>query len=76
MLLGSFMISFGMPGPAEWFIILLIILLVVGPKKLPELMRSVGRSFNAFKKGMKETDVFDEESSEKDPDAPKNKTSS
>src|SRR5207247_5161570 len=40
-------------GP-EWFIVLGVIVLLFGAKKLPELARSLGRSTNEFKKGMKE----------------------
>ncbi len=40
-------------GP-EWFIVLGILVLLFGAKKLPELARSVGRSSSEFKKGMKE----------------------
>ena len=40
-------------GP-EWFIVLGILVLLFGAKKLPELARSVGRSSAEFKKGMKE----------------------
>jgi len=50
---------FGMPGPLELVVILLIVLLVVGPKRLPELMRSIRKSIQSFKRGMKEGDVDD-----------------
>ncbi|MBN1493606.1 MAG: twin-arginine translocase TatA/TatE family subunit [Candidatus Omnitrophica bacterium] len=52
----SGLLLFGMPGPLELIVILLIVLLVVGPKRLPELMRSIGKSIQSFKKGMKEGD--------------------
>ncbi|OFO21620.1 prohead protease [Corynebacterium sp. HMSC056F09] len=38
-----------MPGPWEWAIIVLIIVLLFGAKKLPELARSMGRSMRIFK---------------------------
>ncbi|MCM1066726.1 MAG: twin-arginine translocase TatA/TatE family subunit [Muribaculaceae bacterium] len=38
----------------EWVIILLVILLLFGGKKIPELMRGVGKGIQQFKKGMKE----------------------
>ncbi len=43
------------PGGPEWIILLVIVLLVFGAKRLPELARSVGKSMNEFKKGMNES---------------------
>lgn len=43
--------NFGIP---ELLIILLVILLLFGAKKLPDLARSLGRSLNEFKKGREE----------------------
>lgn len=37
-------------GPWELVLILLIALIVVGPGKLPEVAKSMGRAFNEFKK--------------------------
>jgi sec-independent protein translocase protein TatA len=48
-------------GPQELLIIFLIILLLFGAKKLPELARSLGKSTAEFKKGMKELEKLDEE---------------
>jgi sec-independent protein translocase protein TatA len=47
-------------GP-EWFVVLGVIVLLFGAKKLPELARSLGRSSSEFKKGIKEgsTDTND-----------------
>jgi sec-independent protein translocase protein TatA len=42
---------FGMPGGTEVLLILFIILLLFGAKKLPELSRSLGKSLGEFKKG-------------------------
>jgi sec-independent protein translocase protein TatA len=41
----------GMPGGTEVLLILFIILLLFGAKKLPELSRSLGKSLGEFKKG-------------------------
>jgi sec-independent protein translocase protein TatA len=41
-------------GWAELLIILAIVLLIVGGKKLPELARSLGKSIKSFKDGVKE----------------------
>ena len=44
---------FGFHGP-DLIIILVIALLIFGPKKLPEMGASVGKSIKEFKKGMAE----------------------
>jgi sec-independent protein translocase protein TatA len=41
------------PGP-EWIVVLVVLVLLFGAKKLPELARSVGRSTSEFKKGLSE----------------------
>ncbi len=38
------------PGPTEWVLILVIVLVLFGAKKLPELARSLGQSMNEFRK--------------------------
>ena len=58
-----------MPGGSEWILIILVVLLFFGGKKIPELMRGIGkgvREFNDAKEtvkneidaGMKEKDVI------------------
>ncbi len=44
----------GKIGFWEVLVILVIALVVVGPKKLPEVGRSIGKAINEFKKGSKE----------------------
>lgn len=44
---------FGKIGVPEILIILLLVLLLFGAKRLPEVARSVGRSILEFKKGLK-----------------------
>lgn len=39
----------GMPQGAEWFVILLIVIVVFGAAKLPELARSTGQALKIFK---------------------------
>jgi sec-independent protein translocase protein TatA len=48
-----------MPSPSELLIILGIVLLLFGAKKLPELARSMGKASKEFKKGAKEVDEED-----------------
>ena len=50
--------SLGLP---EIIIILAIVLLLFGAKRLPEMARSLGRSSKEFKKGMKEGGDDEEE---------------
>ncbi|HXF73315.1 MAG TPA: twin-arginine translocase TatA/TatE family subunit [Actinomycetota bacterium] len=46
-------------GP-EWLVVLGIIVLLFGAKKLPELARSLGRSSAEFKRGLKEAQAEDQ----------------
>ena len=43
-------------GMPELLVILLICLLIFGAAKLPEIGRSIGKTINEFKKGMKDID--------------------
>lgn len=42
-----------LPGGFEWIVILIVmaVLLLFGPKKLPELARGIGRSLGEFRRG-------------------------
>lgn len=40
----------------EWIIIALVILLLFGGKKIPELMKGLGKGVKSFKQGMKEVE--------------------
>jgi sec-independent protein translocase protein TatA len=48
-------------GAPELVIILVILLLLFGAKRLPEMARSIGKSTKEFKKGMTEAAQDDEE---------------
>ena len=39
---------FSMPGGSEWILIILVVLLMFGGKKIPELMRGVGKGMREF----------------------------
>jgi sec-independent protein translocase protein TatA len=47
-------------GAPELIVILVIALLVLGPKKLPEVGRSVGRGMREFKESLSGDDKDDE----------------
>jgi sec-independent protein translocase protein TatA len=47
-------IAFGMPGWPETLFILVVIVLLFGAKKLPELARGIGQSLGEFKKARDE----------------------
>jgi len=59
---------FSMPGVSEWILFLLVVLLFFGGKKIPDLMRGIGRGVREFndaktnvkneiEEGMKEKDA-------------------
>ncbi|MCH5169142.1 MAG: twin-arginine translocase TatA/TatE family subunit [Prevotellaceae bacterium] len=48
------LLFFGNLGGSEIIIIALVILLLFGGKKIPELMRGLGKGVSQFKKGMNE----------------------
>ena len=40
----------------EWIIIALVVLLLFGGQKIPELMKGLGKGVKSFKQGMKEVE--------------------
>ena len=57
------LLLFGL-GMQEVIVIALIVLLLFGGKKIPELMKGLGKGVKSFKDGMKEIeDVSDDKSS-------------
>jgi sec-independent protein translocase protein TatA len=60
------------PGPLELLVILGIALIVLGPKKLPEAARSVGRGMREFKDTLQGVN-YDYEDDDVDEDRPRAK---
>lgn len=52
-------------GPWELILILVIVLIIVGPGKLPQVGQSLGKALQNFRKA-KEEDEFDELEEKKD----------
>jgi sec-independent protein translocase protein TatA len=64
------------PGPLELLVILGIALIVLGPKKLPEAARSVGRGMREFKETLQGATGYDDEDDrdeDRDEDRPRAK---
>jgi TatA/E family protein of Tat protein translocase len=47
---------FGNLGAGEIILIVLVILLLFGAKKIPDLARSIGKGMSEFKKGVKDVE--------------------
>ena len=60
----------GMLGPQEIIIILVIVLLLFGGRKIPELMKGLGKGMREFKKATNEDD--DEQTEKKETEKVKN----
>ena len=64
----------GSLGFWEIFLIVLVIVLLFGGKKIPELMRGVGKGVKSFRQGMSEVeDELKEATKELDSDTKENK---
>jgi TatA/E family protein of Tat protein translocase len=62
-------------GPVELIIVLIIALLVVGPRRLPEMGNALGRTIREFRKASSDvTDAVSLDSDDKGGDAPKPNT--
>lgn len=62
------LLLFGSLGAPEIIIVALIVLLLFGGKKIPELMRGIGKGVKSFKDGVKgvEDDIKDSTKEEKE----------
>ena len=54
------------PGPLELLVILGIALIVLGPKKLPDAARSVGRGVREFKETLQGVNDYDDHDVDED----------
>lgn len=59
-------ILIGMLGPTEIILIVLVVLLLFGGRKIPELMRGLGRGIKEFKDGMSSDTTRKEEKNKPD----------
>ncbi len=50
----SFFLAFGIPSGPDLIILLIIVLVLFGAKRLPEIARSLGQSVHEFKKAKQE----------------------
>ena len=53
-------------GLSEILVIAIIVLLLFGGKKIPELMNGLGKGVKSFKDGMKDINVDDKEEAKKE----------
>ena len=50
----AILLLFGNLGTTELIVILVVVLLLFGGRKIPELMHGIGKGVRSFKKGMNE----------------------
>jgi len=48
------MFALGLPEGSEWLWIILAVVILFGPRKIPELARSLGRSIGEFRRAKEE----------------------
>ena len=63
-MLNSILLLFGNLGTTELIIIVVIILLLFGGKKIPELMKGMGKGVKSFKEGINEATNLEEDKKE------------
>ena len=57
-------------GPWEIILVLAVLVLLFGAKKIPEIARSLGKSLGEFKKGQQDGSSETEKKDESKPDKP------
>ena len=62
----------GSIGPTELILILLIVIIIFGAKKLPDLGKSIGEGIKNFKKSVNEGKDGDKDQTSKPPQPPAN----
>lgn len=55
----------GFTGHWEWIVIILVVVLLFGGKKIPELMKGLGKGMKEFKKAKEDMDDIDNENDSK-----------
>jgi sec-independent protein translocase protein TatA len=58
------------PGPLELVVVLVIALIVLGPKRLPETARSIGKGMREMRDALSGNDDDDEDDEVEDPVLP------
>lgn len=61
---------FGLEQPSHWLLIILVLVVVFGAKRLPDSAKSIAKSLKIFKSELKETG----NEQEKKPDSDQNKS--
>ena len=64
----------GMPGGMEWILIALVVLLLFGGKKIPELAKGLGSGIKNFKNAVKEDEKEEVAKTEKTDEIETNKS--
>ena len=58
-------VGFGKMGITELLVVLVIVLVIFGPKQLPKLAKTFGKTINSFKKGV--TEGLDDDDDDDEP---------
>ncbi len=64
--MNTLFVILGMIGPGQIAIIVIVVVLLFGGKKIPELMKGIGQGMKEFKKATKDEAAEEETDSEKE----------